>query len=95
MQTKQTSFASINTFELAQVTGGQNRADGPSTGTGTIISPETVGCAVGGAALAPAGPWASAAGCVAGGMVANGMADAVAKDRAGIKPNHPYKPYGY
>jgi len=61
------SFSPIELDVLANVTGGDG---GP-------VSPETVGCAIGGAAAAETGPWGVAAGCIAGGALANGVADAV------------------
>jgi hypothetical protein len=42
---------------------------------GLMVSAETVGCAIGGAAASELGPWGAAAGCIAGAAFANGVAD--------------------
>lgn len=41
------------------------------SGADLSVSPETVGCAVGGAMGSELGPWGAAVGCVVGGALAN------------------------
>ena len=69
------SFTTISHDALATITGGRNKADAP-------VSPETIGCAIGGALASEGGPPGIAAGCIGGGAIANratGMSNA---DRA-------------
>jgi hypothetical protein len=86
----------IDTADLAHVRGGLTYPPGDGrVGRSSPISPETVGCAIGGAAGAQvAGPWGGAGGCIVGGAVANQVAAAIQRDNAGKKPEQrPYNPY--
>ena len=60
---------------LATITGGKNKTEGP-------VSPETVGCAVGGALASEGGPPGIAAGCIGGGAIANNVTRMSNADRA-------------
>jgi len=66
------SFATISHDALARITGG--KTDAP-------VSPETIGCAVGGALASAAGPAGTAAGCVGGGAIANRLTNMSSADR--------------